>query len=377
MKKLFYLYLIIGLAACGQRQDCKFALIDKAAFDTLIDGQKVALYTLHSGNGVTMQVTNFGARVVSIWTPDRNGNYEDICIGYENIGKYLNNPGERYLGCIVGRYANRLAKGSFQIDGETFNTPVNNNGQTLHGGIKGLDMAVWDAYEVSDNRINFRYVSPDGDDGFPGRLTIYMSYALDSLNRFSIIYKASTDKPTVVNLSNHSFFNLKGEGNGSICDHVMTINASAFTPVDEVLIPFGEIRDVSNTPFDFRQPTTIGKRIEVDDQQLKFGGGYDHNWVLDNHSGELALAATVDEPVSGRRMEVYTDQPGIQFYCGNFFDGKGVGKHGKPIKWREAIALETQKFPDSPNQAQFPSTRLNPGEVYSHICIYKFLTDNK
>jgi aldose 1-epimerase len=375
MKKFVCLYILICFAAsCGLNRGDSFALIDKAAFDTLIDGKQVALYTLRSGKGVTVQVTNFGARLVSVWTPDRNGKYSDVCIGYENIRKYVHNPGERYLGCVVGRYANRIAGGTFTLDGHSFNTPLNNNGQTLHGGLKGFDMAVWDVVDVSDSRIDFKYISENGDDGFPGRLDVRMSYFLDSLNRFCIVYKATTDSPTIVNLSNHAFFNLKGEGCGDILDHLLTINASAYTPVNEVLIPTGEIRDVSNTPFDFRKPVAIGERIGTDDPQLKFGGGYDHNWALDDTRGETVLVATVYEPASGRLLEVYADQPGIQFYSGNFFDGKGIGKHGKPIGYRESFALETQKFPDSPNHIEFPTTRLDPGDVYSHVCIYRFST---
>ncbi|MDR1897224.1 MAG: galactose mutarotase [Prevotellaceae bacterium] len=370
MKKLFYFTIILCLFACVANDT--LPLLDKAAFETTVDGGKTSLYTLKSGNGITIQVTNFGARVVSIWAPDRNGKYEDIAVGYENIDRYINNSGERYLGCVVGRYANRIANGQFELDGVTYRLPINNNGQTLHGGLKGLDMAAWNVDKVSDNEIHFSYTSKDGDDGFPGNLKINMTYSLTPQNEFRIIYKAATDKPTVVNLSNHTFFNLKGESNGTITDHVMTINASYTTPVDSVLIPTGEIAPVDGTPFDFRKPTTIGERINNNDQQLKNGMGYDHNWVLDNKSGGVALAATVYEPASGRTLEVWTDQPGLQFYSGNFFDGTSNGKTGKPIKFREALALETQKFPDSPNHPNFTSTRLNPGEIYTQTCIYKF-----
>jgi aldose 1-epimerase len=348
-------------------------LLDKAAFETTVDGKHTSLYTLQSGNGATMQVTNFGARIVSIWVPDKAGKYEDIAIGYENIDRYIVNTGERFLGCVVGRYANRIAKGQFELDSVIYQLPTNNNGQTLHGGLKGLDMVVWDVTEITDNEIKFAYIANDGDDGFPGNLSINMTYSLTPQNEFRITYKAVTDKPTVVNLSNHVFFNLKGESNGTITDHILTINASNITPVDSVLIPVGEIVPVDGTPFDFRTPTAIGARIGDDNQQLKNGGGYDQNWALDNSDGKVALAATLHEPVSGRTVEVWTDQPGLQFYSGNFFDGKVNGKHGKPIAYREALALETQKFPDSPNHPNFPSTRLNPGETYTHTCIYKFL----
>ncbi|MDR3245327.1 MAG: galactose mutarotase [Prevotellaceae bacterium] len=371
MKKLFYLsVLVLGLAGCTPNET--FTLLDKSAFETTVGGKKTSLYTLKSNNGVTIQVTNFGARVVSIWTPDKNGDYEDISIGYENIDRYVHNNGERFLGCVVGRYANRIAKGQFEIDGISYQLPLNNNGQTLHGGLIGVDMVAWDVEEASDQEIKFSYTAKDGDDGFPGNLKINMIYSLSPENEFRIDYKAVTDKPTVVNLSNHSFFNLKGEGNGTITDHVLTLNASATTPVDSVLIPTGEIAPVDGSPFDFRKATVIGARIDNDDQQLKNGMGYDHNWVLDNKTGKVALAATVYEPASGRVLEVYTDQPAIQFYSGNFFDGKVNGKSGKPISYRESLALETQKFPDSPNHQNFPSTRLNPGETYTHTCVYKF-----
>jgi aldose 1-epimerase len=361
----------MSLAACAAKDG--LPLLDKAAFKTTVDGKQTDLYTLESGNGVTMQVTNFGARVISIWTPDRNGKYEDIAIGYENIDRYINNTGERFLGCALGRYANRIAKGQFEIDGEKYSLPVNNNGQTLHGGLKGLDMVVWNVDAVSSKEIKFSYTSKDGDDGFPGNVKINMTYSLTPQNEFRIDYKAVTDKPTVINLSNHTFFNLKGESNGTITDHVLTINASHTTPVDSVLIPTGEIVQVNATPFDFRKATAIGDRINSDNEQLKNGLGYDHNWVLDNKNGRLAQAAILYEPASGRTMEVWTDQPGIQFYSGNFFDGAFNGKYGKPIAFREALALETQKFPDSPNHPNFPSTRLNPGETYTQTCIYKFL----
>ena len=373
---LCYLLLAAIVLACGEskKKAAELPLIDKSAFEKMLDGKQISLYTLKSGNGLTMQVTNFGLRVVSLWVPDKNGKHDDVSVGYENIDKYINNNGERFLGCVVGRYANRIANGKFEIDGVEYTLPQNNNGQTLHGGLKGLDMQVWDVNKISDNSIQFSYTSTDGDEGFPGNLSINVEYTLTADNEFKISYKATTDKATVVNLSNHSFFNLKGEGGGTILDHIITINASHTTPVNEVLIPSGEIASVDGTPFDFREATAIGARIDNDDPQLKNGLGYDHNWVLDRKTdNELELAVTLYEPASGRVMEVYTDQPGVQFYSGNFFDGSATGKHGKPIAYRESIALETQKFPDSPNQPAFPSTRLNPGETYTHTCVYKFL----
>lgn len=372
MNKIISFILLISLFSCSESKKAP-ALLDAQAFSKEIDGKKVSLYTLESKNGLILQVTNFGLRVVSLWVQDKNGKYDDVAVGYENIDRYINNTGERFLGPVVGRYANRIAKGQFTLDGKTYSLPINNNGQTLHGGIKGLDMVVWDVDSVAKNLIRFSYLAPDGQDGFPGNLKINVEYSLTDDNEFKITYKATTDKPTVINLSNHAFFNLKGESNGTITDNELTIYASHTTPIDSVLIPTGEIASVENTPFDFRKPKTIGERIEENNPQLKNGKGYDHNWVLDRKSNnEVELAAELFEPRSGRLLQVYTDQPGLQFYSGNFFDGKTNGKFGNPIKFREALALETQKFPDSPNQPNFPSTRLDPGQTYTQTCIYKF-----
>ena len=375
MKKTAILFgALCCLAACGTKTD-KPALLDASAFSTEVDNKPVALYTLESGNGLYMQVTNLGGRVVSLFAPDKTGKYEDVVLGFNNINSYLHNPGERYLGPVVGRYANRIARGQFMLDGVTYQLPLNNNGQTLHGGLTGLDMVAWNVDEVTDNEIKMSYVSPDGTDGFPGNLTVRMTYTLTPQNEFKIHYEATTDKPTVVNLSHHGLFNLKGEGNGTILDHVVTLNASHITPVDSVLIPTGEIAPVEGTPFDFRTPHAIGERIDADNQQLKNARGYDHNWVVDRKTAnEVEWVATVEEPASGRVMEVWSDQPGVQFYTGNFFDGKVTGKYGRTQNFREALALETQKFPDSPNHPNFPSTRLNPGETYTQTCIYKFYT---
>ena len=375
MKKTAILFgALCCLAACGTKTD-KPALLDASAFSTEVDNKPVALYTLESGNGLYMQVTNLGGRVVSLFAPDKTGKYEDVVLGFNNIDSYLHNPGERYLGPVVGRYANRIARGQFMLDGVTYQLPLNNNGQTLHGGLTGLDMVAWNVDEVTDNEIKMSYVSPDGTDGFPGNLTVRMTYTLTPQNEFKIHYEATTDKPTVVNLSHHGLFNLKGEGNGTILDHVVTLNASHITPVDSVLIPTGEIAPVEGTPFDFRTPHAIGERIDADNQQLKNARGYDHNWVVDRKTAkEVEWVATVEEPASGRVMEVWSDQPGVQFYTGNFFDGKVTGKYGRTQNFREALALETQKFPDSPNHPNFPSTRLNPGETYTQTCIYKFYT---
>ena len=372
MKKMFgALMLCLAIASCSSNKS-EIVIFPESDFNIEVDGSQVSVYTLKAGD-IVMQVTNFGARVVSLWTPDRNGHYDDIVLGYNNIDNYVNNPGERFLGAVVGPYANRIAGGTYTIDGETYQFPVNNNGQTLHGGLKGLDMVVWNVDSVSDDSIVLSYLRPDGQDGMPGNLKIVMTYTLTSDNEFKVDYVAETDKATHVNISHHSFFNLKGEGNGTIEDNVMVINASHTTPVNEVLIPTGEIADVTGTPFDFREPHVIGERIGVENEQLANGGGYDHNWVLDRKTeNELEFAASVYEPGCGRVMEVYTDQPAMQFYSGNFFDGSTTGKYGKALRYRESIALETQKYPDTPNHDNFPSTLLRPGEKYTHVCVYKF-----
>ena len=371
MKRIFVLIATCAaLFSCSQQNDVP--LIPAESFQTSIDGKDVSLYTLKNG-ALTMQVTNFGARVVSLWVPDRKGDMEDIVLGYNNINDYINNPGERFLGAVVGPYANRIANGTYTIGEETYNFPQNNNGQTLHGGLKGLDMVVWDVFAADDSTLVLTYTHADGQEGMPGNLEIFMTYALTSDNEFRVDYMAQTDKTTHVNISHHSFFNLKGEGNGTINDHILYINASRTTPVNEVLIPSGEIADVTGTPFDFRQPKAIGTDLDVENDQLRNGGGYDHNWVLDRKTpDQLELAASVLEPASGRYMEVWTDQPALQFYGGNFFDGSTFGKYGKTLNYRESIALETQKYPDTPNHSNFPSTLLNPGEEYTHTCIYRF-----
>ena len=372
MKKIFGVLAICAAMFSCTSKNAEVILFPETDFNTELDGKQVSIYTLKAGD-LVMQVTNFGARVVSLWTPDKNGHYEDVVLGYNNIDSYVNNTGERFLGAVVGPYANRIANGTYTIGEEPYNFPQNNNGQTLHGGLKGLDMVVWDVDSVTENAIVLSYLHPDGQDGMPGNLKIVMTYTLTPENEFRVDYLAETDKATHVNISHHSFFNLKGEGNGTITDNVMVINASNTTPVDNLLIPSGEIADVTGTPFDFREPHVIGERIDVENEQLANGLGYDHNWVLDRKTaGELEFAASVHEPASGRFLEVFTDQPAMQFYSGNFFDGKSFGKYGKALKFRESIALETQKYPDTPNHENFPSTLLNPGEKYTHVCVYRF-----
>lgn len=368
----FLLTMTLGLFSCtNNRQEIK--LVDADNFISSINGKNVNLYTLKSKNGMTLQVTNYGGHVVSLWVPDKNGHFDDIVLGHNTLKEYIDYEGERFIGCVVGRYANRIANGQFYIDSIRYNVPQNNNGQSLHGGLKGLDQVIWDVDSVTPNKIYLSYTSPDGEEGYPGTLKLNMDYSLTDDNEFIIQYHATTDKPTVINLSHHGFFNLKGEGRGSINDHLLTIYADSITPVNNVLIPTGQLMAVEGTPFDFRKATAIGKRVDTDNEQLKNANGYDHNWVLDRKSAyDIELAASVYEPSSGRYLEVFTDQPGLQFYGGNFFNGSGKGKYSPTIDYREALALETQKFPDSPNQPNFPSARLNPDETYRHTCIYKF-----
>ncbi len=371
---LFAAGMLVVTGCCNKPQST-ITLLPQKAFETTVDNKAVSLYTLRAG-ALTMQVTNYGARVVTLWTPDRDGKYEDIVLGFESIDRYINNTGERFLGAVVGPYANRIANGRFTLDGKEYQLPTNNNGQTLHGGLTGLDRVVWDVVEATDSTLVMHYLHKEGEEGFPGNLDIRMTYSLTANNEFRVDYDATTDCATPVNISHHSFFNLLGEGNGSILGHRMTIPAGRIVPVDSVLIPTGELLDVTDTPLDFRVPHTIGERIEAAHEQLTCGAGYDHCWVIDRKTEqEIELAARVEEPVTGRTMEVWSDQVGIQFYSGNFFDGATNGKYGKPLRYRESLALETQKFPDSPNHPDFPSTILQPDEHYRHVCIYRFGTN--
>lgn len=349
-------------------------MIQKENFQLILDGKQIDLYILSNANGLKLSVTNYGARVVEFWVPDKNNHFEDIVLGYNSIEKYLNNTGERFLGAACGRVANRIAHGIFYIDDKKYHIPTNNNGNTLHGGLKGLDSIVWNVEDYKSSKITFSYLSRHMEEGFPGNLKITMSYELTDNNEFKITYKAKTDQTTPVNLTHHSFFNLHGEGKKSINDHILQINAEHFTPINEYLIPTGEIVSVKNTPMDFRNPTTIGKRIANHYDQLKFASGYDHNWVLSSYKkGHISLAATLFEPTSGRFVEILTDQPGLQFYGGNFFDGKTASKQGNSTyNFRSALALETQHFPDAPNHQHFPSILLHPEDEYRHTCIYRF-----
>jgi aldose 1-epimerase len=368
---LIVLMVLFSQYSCAHRSDV--GLFSENKFDTTLVGRKVGLYTLHSEkSGIYVQVTNFGARVVSLWAPGKAGKYADIVLGYDNIESYIHNKGERFLGPIVGRYANRIAKGTFTLDGKTCHLPINNNGQTLHGGLKGLDLVVWHVDSVNDRSIVMSYLSKDGEEGFPGNLKVRVKYDVDD-DEMTINYWATTDKPTVVNLSSHVLYNLKGEGNGTILDNSLMVRADSITPIDQYMIPTGKIQKVEGSVFDFRKPKVIGRDINQSDRQLKFAHGYDHNWVLHkSKQGAIELAVRVTDPVSGREMEIFTDQPGMQFYSGNFMNGKVKCSNGKRMRYRESFAFEPQKYPDSPNHKNFPSTMLKPGEVYRQTSLYKF-----
>lgn len=343
-------------------------------FEGMVEGDSVKLYVLTNKNGLEVTFTNFGQRLVSLHVPDKNGKFEDIVLGYGTLDEFVNEP-KSYWGSIIGRYGNRIANGSFTIGANTYVLAKNNNENHLHGGNKGFESVVWEVDNATSNSITFSRLSPDMEEGYPGNLDVKVSYILTDDNELKINYKANTDKPTVVNLTHHSFFNLKGEGNGDINKHILMINADGYTPVDAGLIPTGTIDKVAGTPFDFTKPKSIGADIESEFDQLKIGNGYDHNFVLNDtpkNAEGLALCAKVLEPISGRTMEVYTDEPGVQFYGGNFMDGKTIGKSGKRYIFRGSFCLETQHFPDSPNKPDFPSTLLQPGEVYTSNCVYKF-----
>lgn len=349
--------------------------IEKAPFGE-VEGQPVDLYTLTNANGLVMTVTNYGGIVVSLTVPDKAGNLGDIVLGFSAVADYVKNS--PYYGCIVGRYGNRIGKAKFSLDGQEYALAANNGENSLHGGVKGFDKVIWAAKEVkTDNAVGveLKYLSKDMEEGFPGNLDATVTYWLTNDNEFKIEYAATTDKPTVVNLTHHSYFNLAGEGSGDILGHELTINADTYTPVDQGLIPTGKLEPVEGTPMDFRTATAVGARIDADFEQLKFGKGYDHNWVLNRKSaGDMELAATVFEPKSGRVMEVLTTEPGLQFYAGNFLDDSRTGKSGKVNGFRTGLCLETQHYPDSPNKPDFPTVVLKPGETYKTSTIYKFST---
>ncbi len=342
------------------------------------DFSSIKLYKLRNASGMELHVTNYGAIVTSILVPDRDGNLGDVALGYNDVSGYINAVDKPYFGAIVGRYGNRIAQGKFAIDGQEYSLATNNGPNALHGGIIGFDKVVWTAEVITKNRrpaIALRYLAKDREEGYPGNLNVEVVYHLTDKNQIVVEYKATTDQATPINLTQHTYFNLKGEGEGDILGHELMIPADHYTPVDETLIPTGQIAPVAGTPFDFRKAKPIGRDIEVDNEQLKFGGGFDHNWVLQRKpSEELVLAAEVYEPTTGRMLTIHTQEPGVQFYCGNFLDGRLEGKAGKPYLHRGGFCLETQHFPDSPNQPNFPNTILRPGQTYQTQTVFTFST---
>ncbi|HKI44591.1 MAG TPA: aldose epimerase family protein [Balneolales bacterium] len=360
-----------GTKDTSQSKDASLEL-NRTAFQKVIDGKKTDLYTLRNDNGIEVAITNYGGRIVGILAPDKNGHFSDIVLGHDSLGGYLSGT-NNYFGALIGRYANRIAKGRFTLNGKQYSLPVNNGVNSLHGGTKGFDSRVWDAKQLDDQNLLLTYDSKDGEDGYPGNLEIQVLYTLTPDNSLHIDYTAVTDKETVINFTNHSYFNLDGAGAGKINNQVLMINANHYTPIDSTMIPTGEVAPVKGTPFDFTRPTPIGKRINEDNQQLKYAHGYDDNWVLNKPEPyKLTFAAQVYDPGNGREIKVYTTEPGIQFYTGNFLDGSTIGKGGKPYTYRSAFTLETQHYPDSPNHPNFPSTVLKPGKIFHSITIFQF-----
>jgi len=366
---LFAALLLISCAAFAPAQT-----VSKESFGKTADGQNIDLYTLRNTHGVEARITNYGGILVSLKVPDRNGKFDDVVLGFNDLDSYLtkNDP---YFGAIIGRYGNRIAKGRFTLNGVEYKLAVNNGENHLHGGIKGFDKVVWSGDEMKSKvgpAVVLTYLSKDGEEGYPGNLNVRVVYTLTNNNEIKIDYTATTDKDTVTNLTHHSYFNLAGEGNGDILNHLVTINANRFVPTDAGSIPTGELRNVAGTPFDFLKATAIGARINNDDEQLKLGNGYDHTWVINGRIGTMRLAATAYEAGSGRVMQVWTTEPGVQFYTGNFLNGTLTGKSGKVYARRNGFCFETQHYPDSPNQSSFPTTTLKKGQTYKSTTIYKF-----
>ncbi len=371
---LVCLFLVVGLfsISCKNKESETKMEVKKEFFGKTTDGQNVDIYTLTNKNGITIKIINYGAAVVSLTAPDRNGKFEDVVLGYDNIEGY--EADKSYFGSIVGRYGNRIGKGKFKLDGKEYQLSINNGENHLHGGTSGFNKKVWTVLGASAQTISLKYISQDGEEGYPGTVDLTVAYSLNNENELYINYTALTNKNTILNPTHHSYFNLTGTPNKTILDHELMIDADKFTPVDKGLIPTGKFAVVTNTPMDFRKATKIGDRINENYEQLKFGLGYDHNWVLNKHQELIPKIATVYEPTSGRFMEVWTNQPGIQFYCGNFLDGKVKGKNGVMYQYRTGLCLEAQHFPDSPNKPDWPSTVLKASktEPYRQTTIYKF-----
>jgi aldose 1-epimerase len=359
--------------AAGSRQTSRQPRVARRPFGSLPDGRTVELFTITNANGIEVRAMTYGGIIVSLRVPDRQGKLDDVVLGYDTAAAYAKN--DPYFGAIIGRYGNRIAKGQFTLLGKTYKLATNNGPNHLHGGIKGFDKAIWPGEPFEKEGafgVVFTYTSPDGEEGYPGTLKVRVTYTLNDRNELAVDYRATTDQPTIVNLTQHTYFNLAGQGVRDILGHQLQLNADRFTPVDATLIPTGELASVAGTPFDFRRPTAIGARIDGDSEQLKNGHGYDHNWVLNGTGSGLRLAARVVEPTTGRTLEVSTTEPGVQFYTGNFLDGTITGKEGRVYKRRFGFCLETQHFPDSPNHATFPSTTLSPGEEYTSKTVFRF-----
>jgi len=368
---------ILGLATLSMAAHAADA--KRETFGSMPDGSKVDAVVLSNAHGMTARIIALGASIQSLATPDRNGKSANIALGYATLADYLGNP--QYFGATVGRYANRIAKGKFTLDGHAYSVPVNNGVNSLHGGSKGFDKVLWTVGEVKHDAdkasVTLSYVSPDGDMGYPGKLTATVTYTLDEANHLSIDYRATTDKTTIVNLSNHAYWNLSGEGSGSVMEHRLTIPGEAYLPVDAGSIPTGEIRKVAGTPFDFRQAKPIGRDIRTNDVQLLNGHGYDHNWVISkDEAPALRVVARVEDPASGRVLTLKSSKPGLQFYSGNFLDGTTVGTGGHVYRQGDAFVLEPQLYPDTPNQASFGSARLEPGHEYRNLIVYEFTTES-
>ncbi len=355
MKKILFAAMVLMMAVC-----CK---------------QTPQLYTIRNASGMEVNITNYGGRIVSLLVPDRNGELRDVVLGFDNLEDYYPENNETDFGATIGRYANRIKDGRITIDGKEYQLPRNNFGHCLHGGTRGWQYQFYNAVEVSENSLKLERISPDGDQGFPGNVKAYVTFTVQEDNKLDIRYEATTDAPTVINMTNHSYFNPSGEPNHfSICADELYINASRFTPVDDTFMTTGEIWPVEGTPMDFRTPKPVGQDIDADYEQLRNGHGYDHNWVLDTNGDDTVIAASLYCPTSGIEIRVYTDEPGIQVYAGNFLDGTVTGKGGVVYGHRTAVCLETQKFPDTPNKPEWPSALLRPGETYTSHCVFEFVT---
>lgn len=381
MNKAFTLSLLFSLTiiACTGNKKEEIQLtasgLNPENFKAIVDGKETGLYTLKNNNNMEVCVTNFGGRIVSVMVPDKNKNMRDVVLGFDSIKNYIENPSD--YGASIGRYANRINHGKFTLDNVEYQLPQNNFGHCLHGGYKGFQYVVYDVVEVSKNKIELSYLSEDMEEGFPGNLTCSVTMELTDDNSINIKYEAETDKPTIVNMTNHSYFNLDGKPEKDNSDYLLMVNADNYTPVDSTFMTTGEILPVNGTPFDFRTPTRLGDQLSKESEQLKNGHGIDHNWVLNNKGDISKPCASLESPESGIKLEIFTDEPGIQVYTGNFLDGTQYGKKGIKYDFRASVCLETQKYPDTPNKPEWPSCVLRPGEKYTSNTIYKFTTIDK